>query len=624
MSSFRYPPLPRGDGLRLLVLDPGRFSDPFRGRLVSATFASKPKYIALSYTWKDRDEAHASVRIGRSNATVVEADDGSDCIELDGHQVPISHNLALALNYLRSDKTSISLWTDQICINQDDVPERNSQVALMAFIYTRAVHVVSWLGLPEEEPDRTSAVVRASKWTSGQSQFAATERVVFSQLGQDTFPVDEDPYWRRVWIVQEVCLARSVVFVTGQYVWSEQQIMLSVLDAHAPMYKLLKARKQRFTDDMRLEALIEKFMHCGCGETRDRVYGLLGLANDVVSINTAETLPTPHPYDGDSTRRGRGTIVVDYKRPFYDIWCDVVLHMYRRAMPKLDFGKSEEERQDERRSRVVRFAGVVQKALGGKVDEEVKQPGFLQTKASIKPVSPPFIQVKAYIAGRIQSIGPTYSNFLGSHFESGRWVSSWYDHYSDENDLSKLREVEETYTGKIIDFNETDLARISSFENHAVAWSPLRDFSPEDYKPALGCLPLGEPARFVGTEHCMGLAPHGAEVGDLVLRFWDCDAAIVMRLRSDGLHDYLTGEDSDGISRVLMDEEDSGLPPEQAGLYELVGRADIAEPHVRKEGLGDARAKDRLKVDRERMTTTARYVWMDLATLQKISVAIKT
>jgi hypothetical protein len=37
-------------------------------------------------------------------------------------------------------------WIDAICINQDDIPERNSQVQMMGDIYTNATFVMIWLG----------------------------------------------------------------------------------------------------------------------------------------------------------------------------------------------------------------------------------------------------------------------------------------------------------------------------------------------------------------------------------------------------------------------------------------------------------------------------------------------
>jgi hypothetical protein len=114
--------------------------------------------------------------------------------------------------------------------------------------------------------------------------------------GERNIRVRYNTYWNRLWVVQEVCLVRHIGFVFGAEVWDEALAwrVLSCFRGRsdhfmeepgaigAPsLYRLLKAREERFTDSMRLEALIERFMRSGCGELRDRVFGLVGLANDV-------------------------------------------------------------------------------------------------------------------------------------------------------------------------------------------------------------------------------------------------------------------------------------------------------------------------------------------------------
>jgi len=59
----------------------------------------------------------------------------------------ITASLDEALRHLRrKDGTSRLLWVDPVCINQEDVPERGSQVGIMGEIYTKASSVVVWLG----------------------------------------------------------------------------------------------------------------------------------------------------------------------------------------------------------------------------------------------------------------------------------------------------------------------------------------------------------------------------------------------------------------------------------------------------------------------------------------------
>jgi hypothetical protein len=242
---------------------------------------------------------------------------------LNGESFLLQHNLCLALRFLRSPTHSFNLWIDAICINQTCIPERNVQVALMAFIYTRASAVISWLGVPEQDYSGSSL---KGAWEAGQSRQIASrfaggrfvdkdlfsfpsgpEQHVYSRpllhhiaSGARNLRVHGNPYWRRLWIAQEVCLSRTLAFVLGGEVWSEGDVRLVLptagrvsgrlvgppvaVDAPMSMEGLLAVRDQRFNDEtMRLEVLVERFMMSGCGVIRDRVFGLVGLASDVDS-----------------------------------------------------------------------------------------------------------------------------------------------------------------------------------------------------------------------------------------------------------------------------------------------------------------------------------------------------
>ena len=43
------------------------------------------------------------------------------------------------------------MWIDSICVNQQDLKERSSQVLRMADIYGQAERVIAWLGLETED-----------------------------------------------------------------------------------------------------------------------------------------------------------------------------------------------------------------------------------------------------------------------------------------------------------------------------------------------------------------------------------------------------------------------------------------------------------------------------------------
>jgi hypothetical protein len=107
--------------------------DPIRGRMGVFPLRQCPAFQALSYVWGERTE-------GRT-------------IEVEGQgTVKVTDNLFAALRRLRLDVLySRILWIDALCIDQDNVQERNAQVLFMCEIYARASVVMIWLGEPVEE-----------------------------------------------------------------------------------------------------------------------------------------------------------------------------------------------------------------------------------------------------------------------------------------------------------------------------------------------------------------------------------------------------------------------------------------------------------------------------------------
>jgi hypothetical protein len=107
-ESFSYSPLdPNVDCIRLVIIEAAKpHSNMISCRLQHVTFAQKPKYEALSYTWGDQ---------------LVEGR-----ILLDGKLFEVGRNLMHALGYLQDPVINRVLWIDAICIDQGNIPERVS------------------------------------------------------------------------------------------------------------------------------------------------------------------------------------------------------------------------------------------------------------------------------------------------------------------------------------------------------------------------------------------------------------------------------------------------------------------------------------------------------------------
>jgi len=64
----------------------------------------------------------------------------------------VARNLYNAIHFLRRCKPDCLFWIDAICINQDDVHEKNRQICIMPHIYFRATTVMIWLGTKRISP----------------------------------------------------------------------------------------------------------------------------------------------------------------------------------------------------------------------------------------------------------------------------------------------------------------------------------------------------------------------------------------------------------------------------------------------------------------------------------------
>ena len=194
--SFRYGSLTESDSFRLILLQPSSsHRAALQCTLLHTTLSQCDRdiidhYTALSYVWGD------------SNKT------GS--IYVDGHSFTITATLEAALRDLRDPSRVLRIWADALCIDQSNMTERNSQVALMAQIYSIAHHTVIHLGSLTESyeiilraaPSNTTGVVSKQIPIDDLASLAATSLLRL-------------PWFSRVWIFQELVLSRDPWFQCG-------------------------------------------------------------------------------------------------------------------------------------------------------------------------------------------------------------------------------------------------------------------------------------------------------------------------------------------------------------------------------------------------------------------------
>jgi hypothetical protein len=443
-TEFSYPPLPvAGDGIRVLTLQPGDFYDSLVCILNPVAFSENPRYVAISYTWGNPfpdanlpptsppDQAIESLSLRTAstfgNPSLPESQihpptdvrRGTDGIlaeiSVNGRPFWAGRNLVLALRHLRSPTHSLLLWVDAICINQANTAERNAQVSLMAFVYARAQRVIAWLG-PSSDGRRTHTDAfhaMAVEWRMGRTRHLAEWSTSSTAPARCSPPPDlrtfahlaKSVYWTRLWVVQEACLPRLLVFVYGARVWEaddlpEWDVFVSARlgasktqaalhrspgdDAIQPMLRLIEARADRHSAAMTLERLVEAFSRQKCTELRDRIYGLLGLANDVNPFPSGMARLSRSKWQ-QRVNESFGRIKVDYSASFFDLWVEVMRFMLHGPETRFkESGIAEGLKRKaiypitvtvtpeylERSLTITRAATVLQQALDQNVEEE--------------------------------------------------------------------------------------------------------------------------------------------------------------------------------------------------------------------------------------------------------------
>lgn len=69
-------------------------------------------------------------------------------------------SLETALRHMRDSSRPMTVWADALCINQQDVEERNAQVQMMGKIYSGATRTIIFLG---EETRHALAILKACR-----------------------------------------------------------------------------------------------------------------------------------------------------------------------------------------------------------------------------------------------------------------------------------------------------------------------------------------------------------------------------------------------------------------------------------------------------------------------------
>jgi hypothetical protein len=302
---------------RLLTIYPGQVVEPLRCKLTTYDIEGKdvPKYQALSYTWGESkydnlvvegarlswdDEARKKCRI-RHPLWVGES------------RILISTNLRDALRRFRTTSEELIIWVDALCINQDDITERATQVVLMPRIYHHAQPVRFWLG--EEDDESRDAIEILAKLNTefercrnyGKMAEEISNPEAFERLG---LPQPSSPRWdsikdlysrpvfQRMWIVQEIVLSGKLVVHCGslsfdlfdygtgiEYLlrsgWKELQERFEWTEKEYRMRQIVILKGEMLLKPSNLqEALVRTTRQFQATVPHDKIFAILGMMNN--------------------------------------------------------------------------------------------------------------------------------------------------------------------------------------------------------------------------------------------------------------------------------------------------------------------------------------------------------
>lgn len=300
---FRHHRLPEQGITRLLELHPGKFNHDVWASIVPVLGSLEDvRYEALSYVWGSE--------MSPINLKIL----------LDTHycSLPVTQNLYNALQHLRYEHKPRLLWVDAICINQEDLQERNTQVAMMADIYGRATRVLIWLGdarndASQAHSDHQNAIQllkdvgysvyidwlrQTWKWIPGCSASSAgldPKKETPSPRGFWALHwLIHRPWFERLWVRQEVRAASTATLICGHdtipwNIFKKAMFVLRNRCRHLAIEGIDQPDIDSFIKRLKfvyricspqsysLGVLRSDLAYLRCSDPRDRIFGMISL-----------------------------------------------------------------------------------------------------------------------------------------------------------------------------------------------------------------------------------------------------------------------------------------------------------------------------------------------------------
>ena len=566
----KYRPLdPSKNQIRLLRLPPSD-GTPARERsvhediettLLSVELEEAPDYEALSYRWaKDNDTTGITIR---------------------GLVHKISYTLKRALQEWQSPTETKLVWVDAICIDQKNNAERSAQVAKMRTIYSNASLVVVWLGLVSSSSPLAFSFVRdLYEHLNEPSYFQETlSNPREAPRLEALLHLLRREYWYRIWVIQEVNSARSLVLKCGsdtmewEHLVKVQKELCNAryffnksLYVGGPIVLGLPNSVSSSTEPRGLCEALRFFNLQSASDPRDMLYAIIGLTDA-----------------GEDPR-----MPIDYSQPVREVYIKIVEYLVNRDA-KLDIICAGVRTENKHRlpSWTPDWSGGVRHWSSFKSSSLTNRPPLapslkaskgLLAKASIITGEKDVLRTRGFRVDAVSTLGDAWKMEDGGIYTGmKRAIILWY----------KLSQVDET-GGRDQAFVRTIASDLRSggvwprkvvsrvlgvFARHALETLPselidrrLQTFAESErnsdalvnrWLQTISSSVYGR-RFFLSDQGCMGLCPEDYEDGDFIAILLGCSYPVLLRPH-DGYHELIGDVYLDGYMYGKgIDELDEG------------------------------------------------------------------
>ena len=228
------------------------------------------------------------------------------------------------------------LWVDAICIDQEDADDKTRQVRLMRDIYGKAARTIVWLG---DAPDSSIAWVFVTQIYQEYLNVIDPDKAVFTGLFKtnDVNPkwralarMLENPYWSRVWVVQEIVAARQVHIRYGRW-WFDWDLFAPVMSQLRNKGRGSLLERFDLSEGMatpsyegihRLQLIAELRQRFRDGEKKT----LPVIVADFSSSQATVDIDHVYAFQGVSSAADEGAVLPDYRKGALDVFRDLTLY----------------------------------------------------------------------------------------------------------------------------------------------------------------------------------------------------------------------------------------------------------------------------------------------------------